>query len=308
MSVHQGNARVRRARRVQLAVPASSEKMMAKAAESRADHVFLDLEDAVAPAEKVKARQLAIDALKGLDWTGKTRCVRINDLGTAWCYEDVISVIEGAGEHLDTIMLPKAVRAADVQFLDTLISQIEKKLGLSRRIGIEVLIEEVEGLENVAEIARASDRLECLIFGMGDYSASHGIDMRVLLDSASYPGDLWHYARWRIVMAARASGIDAVDGPYANLANGRGYFEECRRALATGCVGKWALHPNQVEPALEVFTPKADDVAKARKLAAAYEQAVARGLGAVDIGGVMADAATVRILRSTLDKADLYNM
>lgn len=300
--------RTRRARRVQLAVPGSSEKMLAKAAASNADHVFLDLEDAVAPAEKPAARAKVVHALNTLDWGRKTRCVRINDLGTAWCYEDVITVVEGAGDHLDTIMLPKALRAADVIFLDTLLSQIEKKLGLPRRIGIEVLIEEVQGLERVAEIARASERTECLIFGMGDYSASHGIDFRVLKDPSMYPGDLWHYARWRMVMAARAAGIDAVDGPYANLADNRGYFEECRRALATGCVGKWALHPSQIDPALAVFTPAAEDVAAVRKLTTAYNEAVAKGLGAVDVGGMMADAATIRILRSTLDKADLYGL
>jgi len=308
MTINSPPEKRRRARRVQLAVPGSSEKMMAKAAASNADHVFLDLEDAVAPAEKASARMKVVEALKSLDWGRKTRCVRINDLGTAWCYEDVIAVVEGAGERLDTIMLPKALRAADVIFLDTLLSQIEKKLSLKRRIGIEVLIEEVQGLENAAEIARASERTECLIFGMGDYSASHGIDYRVLLDTGSYPGDLWHYARWRIVMAARSAGIDAVDGPFANLADNRGYFEECRKALATGCVGKWALHPSQIDAAISVFTPAAEDVARVRKITAAYEQAVAKGLGAVDIGGMMADAATVRILRSTLDKADLYGL
>lgn len=300
--------RMRRPRRVQLAVPGSNEKMVAKAAASAADHVFLDLEDAVAPCEKVATRAKVVHALKTLAWTGKTRCVRINDLGTQWCYEDVIAVVEGAGEALDTIMLPKATSASDVQFLATLLGQIEKKLGLARRIGIEVLIEEVEGLANAATIARASDRVECLIFGMGDYSASHGIEFTVLKDDAAYPGDLWHYARFRVVMAARAAGIDAVDGPYANFRNERGFFEECRRALAMGCVGKWAIHPSQIAPALEVFTPRPEDVARARKLAAAYAEAERQGLGAINAGGVMADAATVRILRTTLDKADLYKL
>src|SRR3546814_3016957 len=166
--------RVVRRRRVQLAVPASSEKMLAKAAASAADHVFLDLEDAVTPKEKISARAKVIDALKNLDWGDKTRCVRINDLGTKWCYEDVSHVTEQAHDHLDTIMLPKARCASDLHFVDTLLSQIEKRLKLTKKIGLEVLIEEVDGMRNVNEIAFDTPRLEALIFGFGDYSASQG--------------------------------------------------------------------------------------------------------------------------------------
>ncbi|MGQ0547686.1 MAG: HpcH/HpaI aldolase/citrate lyase family protein [Betaproteobacteria bacterium] len=302
------SARMRRPRRVQLAVPGSSEKMMAKAAASAADHVFLDLEDAVAPAEKAPARGRIVAALRRLDWTGKTRCVRINDLATAWCHDDVIEVVTGAREHLDTIMLPKANRAADVLFLDTLLAQLEKKLGLGRRIGIEVLIEEVDGLMNAAEIARASERVEALIFGMGDYAASHGIEMRALREEGFYPGDLWYYPRYRVVMAARSAGAVAIDGPYANLANERGFADECRKALALGMWGKWALHPSQVAAALEAFTPADDDVKHARAMAAAYAEAQARGLGAIAYEGAMVDAATIRVLAGTLARADLYGL
>ena len=300
--------RIRRSRRVQLAVPASSEKMMAKAAGSQADHVFLDLEDSVAPREKVNARAKAIEALRTHDWTGKVRCVRINDLGTEWAYGDIIDVVEKAHDHLDTLMLPKARSAADVLFVDTLLTQIEKKLGLDRRIGIEVLIEEVEGMLNVEAIATASPRLESLIFGMGDYSASQGIDPTVIAGTSPYPGDPWHYGRWKIAIAARAAGVDAIDGPFPGLRDVERYTEECRRGLLLGFVGKWALHPAQIEPALAVFTPDAEAVAKARRMVEGYRAAEAEGLGAVAIEGEMVDAASVRMVQDMLRRAEAAGM
>ena len=166
--------RPRRARRVQLSTPGSSEKMMQKASESKADHVFLDLEDAVAPSQKREARKKIVQALKTLNWTGKTRCVRINDLTTEYAFEDIIEVVEGAGEHLDTIMMTKVMTPADVLFADKLLHQLEKKLQLKRRIGLEALIEEVEGMQNVDAIAKCTPRLECLVFGMGDFPATSG--------------------------------------------------------------------------------------------------------------------------------------
>lgn len=300
--------RPKRLRRVQLSTPGSSEKMMAKAAASVADHVFLDLEDAVAPSAKVDARGKIVTALKTLDWGRKTRCVRINDLTTKYAYEDIITVVEGAPEQLDTIMVPKVNTACDVRFVDTLLSQIEKKLGLKKKIGLEVLIEEVEGMMNVEQIAHASPRLECLIFGMGDYSASQGMNLKATGLENAYPGDVWHYCRYKVLIAARSAGLDAVDGPYANFKNVDAFREECRRALILGCVGKWAIHPSQIEIALELFTPKQVDVDRARKLATAYAEAEAQGLGAVTVDGVMVDAASVRILGNTLAKAELMGL
>lgn len=299
-----------RRRRVQLSTPGSSEKMMAKAAQSAADHVFLDLEDSVAPNQKVAARQKVVEALNTLDWGGKTRCVRINDLSTEFAYEDIIEVVEGAGANLDTIMMTKVTSAADILFTDRLLRMMEKKLKLARPIGIEALIEEVEGLQHIEEIAHASDRLECLIFGMGDFSASMGVSVEAAMGgSGTYPGDIWHYARFRLVMACRAAGIDPVDGPYADFKNPDGYREECKRAAALGCVGKWAIHPSQIVVATEVFSPDPAKVAYARKLAAAYAAAESQGLGAINVDGTMVDVASIRILRNTvLKKADLYGM
>lgn len=295
----------RRLRRVQLAVPASNEKMIAKGASSAADHVFLDLEDSVAPSAKVASRDKVVTALKTLDWGKKTRCVRVNDLETQWAYEDIIHVVEEAGTHLDTIMLPKPKRASDIQFVDTLLTQIEKKTKLGKRIGIEILIEEVEAMMRVDEIAFASPRLEALIFGMGDYSAAQGIDASAIKGQSGYPGDLWHYGRWRIAVAARSAGIDAIDGPFPLFKDNDTYREEARRALLLGFVGKWAIHPAQIEPAIEVFTPDRAAVEKARAMAAAYAKAEAEGLGSIAVDGEMVDAAVIRMNRDMLLRAEL---
>jgi citrate lyase subunit beta / citryl-CoA lyase len=293
-----------RRRRVQLAVPASSEKMLAKAAASNADHVFIDLEDAVTPREKVSARAKAIEALKTLDWGDKTRCVRINDLGTEWCYEDIIQVTEQAHEFVDTIMLPKARCASDLLFVDTLLSQIEKRLKLEKKIGLEVLIEEVDGMRNVNEIAFATPRLEALIFGFGDYSASQGIDPIILYGKSSYPGDPWHYGRWQLAIAARSAGIDLIDGPFPGLKDTETYREECTRAALLGFTGKWALHPAQIDVALDVFTPDAEAVRQARAMVEAYAKAEAEGLGSISIDGKMVDAGTVRMVQVILQRAE----
>jgi citrate lyase subunit beta/citryl-CoA lyase len=282
--------------------------MIRRAAQSRADLVFMDLEDAVAPSAKVSARATAIKALRELDWGRKTRAVRVNDLTTPWCYEDIISVIEGAPEHIDVIIVPKVLSASDVLFADTLITQIERKLGLERRIGLEVLIEEAAAMVNVDTIAAASPRLETLIFGVGDYSASQGIDPSALTGMSGYPGDLWHYGRWKIASAARAAGIEAIDGPFPGIRDTAAYAEECRRGLALGFTGKWALHPAQIDPALAVFTPDADQVAKARQLVAAYRKAQAEGLGAIEVDGQMVDAAVVRMVQNLLRRAEIAGM
>jgi len=301
------STRPMRLRRSQLSVPGVSEKMIAKGVASEADHVFLDLEDAVAPSMKAGARKTIVEALNGLDWGKKTRCVRVNDVTTEWCFEDIIEVVEGAGKNLDTLMLTKATRAADVQFVDLLLNQMEAKLKLTRPIGIEVLIEEAAGLQHVEEIAASSPRLEALIFGMGDYSASQQMNLRGW-GGDGYPGDIFHYPRFRITMAARAAGLDPIDGPFANFRDEDSYRREAKRAYMLGMAGKWAIHPAQIAPALEIFSPGADEVSRARELAAAYDKALAEGLGSVNVNGTMVDAASIRIVMNTVRKAELIGM
>jgi len=305
-----------RLRRAELSTPASNDRMIEKAAASDADLVFLDLEDSVAPNEKVAARTKAIKGLTTLDWGKKTRAVRINDLATEYAYQDIISIVEEAGEDLDIIIIPKVKAARDVWWVDLLLSQIEKRLKRPQRIGLEVLIEEVEAMIHVEEIARSSPRLEALIFGPFDYAASQGVDSQAIegdLDShdksgSYYPGDLWHYARNKIVIAARAAGIDAVDGPYVDFQNPEGYRRECLRSKTLGIVGKWAIHPSQIEIANQIFSPSQEEVDRARKLDALYTEAQDKGLGAVAFEGKMIDVAIIRSARNLIQKANLIGM
>ncbi|QBD81760.1 CoA ester lyase [Ktedonosporobacter rubrisoli] len=298
-----------RLRRSELSTPASNERMIEKAAASSADFVLLDLEDSVSPGEKASARLKAVKALKTLDWGKKTRAVRINDLESEYAYQDVITVVEGAGEYLDILIVPKIKAARDVWWLDILLSQIEKHLKLTRPIGIEVLIEEVEAILNVEEIASSSPRLEALIFGPADYSASQGVDSAAIEgELAIYPGDPWHYARNKIVIAARAAGIDAIDGAFPDFKNLEAYRRECQRSRALGFVGKWAIHPSQIEIANQVYSPLPEAVAYARRVDAAYAEALAQGQGAIALDGKMVDVAIVRSLRTIIQKADLIGM
>lgn len=297
-----------RLRRCELAVPGSNEQMMAKAASMDVDYVFLDLEDAVAPAEKIPTRQKIVKALNELDWGRTVRSVRINDLETSLAYEDIIEVVEGARENLDVIIIPKVKTGFDVQWVALLLDQIEAKLGMQKTIGLEVLIEEVEAMANVEEIAASSSRLEALIFGVGDYSAAQGIDVSALGSGYNYPEDVWHYGRNKITIAARMHGIDSIDGPFPNFKDEEGYVRECQRGQFLGAVGKWAIHPSQVPLAQACFTPDAEIVKKARTMQQAYLNAVAKGQGAAQVDGVLVDAATLRVYQNILNMADRIGM
>jgi citrate lyase subunit beta / citryl-CoA lyase len=298
-----------RVRRSELSTPASSDKMIQKASESEADLVFLDLEDSVAPSAKADARQRAAAALRELDWGRKTRAVRINAISTPWAHEDLLEVVGVAQDALDVVIVPKVRTPQDVWWVDVFLSQLEARFKLSKRVGIEVLIEDVHAMVNVEEIAGASDRLEALIFGPGDYSASQGVrSSSIGKGTDTYGGDIWHYARNKIIIAARAAGVDAIDGPYAAFRDSVGFEEEASRAMALGAVGKWAIHPSQVEIANRLFSPTPNEIESARELCARYQEAEARGLGAIDVDGEMVDAATIRILQNTLDRAQLAGL
>jgi len=294
-----------RLRRSELSTPGTSDKMIVKAAASAADLVFLDLEDAVAPSEKEKARQPIVDALNELDWGAKVRGVRVNGTHTQWCTDDVTAVIEGAGARIDVVIIPKVKAPRDVWFVDTLLTQLELKLRLPvGRIGIEVLIEEAEALARVEEIAVCSPRLEALILGVGDLSASQGMRLGQIGETDDrYPGDVWHYARNRLIGAARAAGVDPIDGPYGAIRNPEGYRREAIWAATLGAVGKWAIHPSQIDIANEVFAPTAKEIEQARAVVAAVREAEAAGAGAATYNGTMIDAATARIFEGVLDRA-----
>jgi citrate lyase subunit beta/citryl-CoA lyase len=281
--------------------------MIERAASSAADLVFLDLEDAVSPNEKVPARKFIIEGLNTHDWGTKTRAVRINGTHTHWCYEDIVEVVTGAGKNLDVIIVPKPKAPRDVWFVDTLLTQLEEQLGLEPgRIGLELLIEETEALARVEEIAACSPRLEALILGFGDFSASQG--MRLSLHGkgeGKYPGDPWSYHRNRMIVAAKANGLDAIDGPFADFRDDDGYRREATWASALGAVGKWAIHPAQVPIANDVYSPTDSEISRAQKVIAQVREAEGAGTGAANAGGVMIDAATARLYEVTLERARL---
>jgi citrate lyase subunit beta/citryl-CoA lyase len=289
---------VQRRRRSCLAVPGSSPKMIDKAKGLRSDQVFLDLEDACAPLAKPGARKTIVAALNEGGWEGKTRVVRVNDLTTEWTYRDVVEVVEGAGANLDCIMLPKVQSAAQVKWLDLTLTQIEKTMGYDvGRIGIEAQIEDAAGLVSVDKIAAASPRLETIIFGPADFMAS--IKMRSLVIGEQPPaydlGDAFHYPLMRILMAARANELQAIDGPYAQIRDVEGFRRVAGRSAALGFDGKWVLHPGQIEAANETFGPSQADYDHAENILDAYDWFTSDEggqRGAVMLGEEMIDEAS----------------
>jgi citrate lyase subunit beta/citryl-CoA lyase len=280
------------------AVPGSNERFLEKAQGIPADMVFLDLEDSVAPLEKVGARAKVVDAVKNLDWGDRVLCVRVNAWDTKWTYGDVIDVVSGAGERLDEIMLPKVQSAAEVIALDLLLTQVEKKSGLPvGHIGIEAQIETARGLINVDEICAASPRLETIIFGPADFAAS--IEMPVLtggIEIPEYPGDHFHYVFSRILMAGRANGLQVIDGPFLKVRELDALRQYSMRTRMLGYDGKWALTPDQATVLNEVYSPTQEQFDKAFDILDAYQKATEDDRkGAVMFGDEMIDEASRKI-------------
>ncbi|MDX6287806.1 MAG: citrate lyase subunit beta / citryl-CoA lyase [Frankiales bacterium] len=275
--------------------------MLGKAQGLPADQVFLDLEDSVAPLAKEEARKNIVATLNEGDWANKVRVVRVNDLTTKWTYRDVIAIVEGAGANLDCVMLPKVQTAAQVQWLDMLLSQIEETMGLEvGRIGIEAQIENAKGLVNVDEIAAASPRVEAIIFGPADFMAS--INMKSLVVGEQPPGydvgDAYHYILMRILMAARTNDQQAIDGPYLQIKDVEGFTRVARRSAALGFDGKWVLHPGQIDAANEVYSPSQADYDHAELILDAYDYYTSEAggkRGAVMLGDEMIDEASSKM-------------
>jgi citrate lyase subunit beta/citryl-CoA lyase len=277
-----------RLQRSELAVPGSNTTFIDKAANSAADVVFLDLEDAVAPPDKERARRNVIEALRDIDWAakGKTVSVRINGLDTHYMYRDVVDTMEQAGDRLHTILVPKVGVPADLYCVETLVTQIEQAKGYESKVGIEALIETALGMANVEAIAAApSNRARTVSIG--------GLN-------PNYPGDQWHFALSRMIVACRAYGLRPIDGPFGDYSDPDGFRASARRAAALGCEGKWAIHPNQIELANEVFSPPEDEVDRARRIIDALRQAEAQGKGAASVDGKMIDAASERMAQTVI--------
>jgi len=283
-----------RPRRSCLSVPASSERFIAKARDLPADEVFLDLEDAVAPAAKDEARDNAVAALTSGSWRAGIRGVRVNDATTPWAYRDVVALAEGAGGALDVIVLPKVTEPGHIVWLDLLLTQIERATGRDGDpIGIDAQIEDAQGLAAVDAIAAASDRLESLVFGPADFMASIGMpSLSVGQADSGYAGDAFYYPLMRILVAARAHGLQAIDGPYVKVRDVDGFRRAAGSVAALGFDGKWVLHPDQVTAANETFTPRPADYERAEQILDAYDHATTVDQrGAVLLGDEMIDEA-----------------
>jgi citrate lyase beta subunit len=293
-----------RLQRSELAVPGSSPEMFEKALKSKADFIFLDLEDAVSPMDKVTARQNVIKALKDINWreNGKTISIRINSPDTHYMYSDLVDIVEQVGEKLDTILLPKAGTASDVYMIDCLLTQIETNKKQKNKIGIECLIETALGMSNIKEIAKSSERLEALHFGVADYAASLRARTVVIGGlNPDYPGDQWHHGLSQLVMTCRAYGLRAIDGPFGDFNDPDAYVEAAKRGAAIGIEGKWAIHPSQIELANKVFSPPSSEVTKAKRILEELDKAAKAGKGAAQLDGRMIDAASARMAENIVN-------
>lgn len=307
MSFTQYKPARQRLQRCELAVPGSNPRMLEKAVTCAADYVFLDLEDAVAPDDKVQARKNVIAALNEFDWkgNGKTVSVRINGLDTHYMYRDVVDVVEQAGSKLDTILIPKVGTTGDVYMVDAMVTQIEEAKGLENRIGLEALIETALGMANVEAIATSSTRMEAMHFGVADYAASNRArTVNIGGLNPDYPGDQWHAAISRMTVACRAYGLRPIDGPFGDFDDPDGYLLAARRAAALGCEGKWAIHPKQIELANEVFTPPEAEISRAKRILEELEKAAKEGKGAASLDGKMIDAASARMAENVVRAAE----
>ncbi len=293
-------------RRCELSVPASNLKMITKAAGLSVDEIILDLEDSVAPEGRVEARRNIIEAATSLDWKGKKLAWRINSVASPYFYQDLLQVAEAVGDRLTAVIIPKVDQPEEVYTVAALLQAVETTRGFSRRIAIEVQIESALGMLNVERIAAmAPDRLEALIFGPGDYAASVGAPgLTIGGPVAGYPGHLWHYPLSRLLVAARAYGLEVIDGPYAAFKDMAGLEETARLTRLLGFDGKWAIHPNQIEPIQAIFTPTTEETARARRIVAAYDSSLNQDLkGAILLENEMIDAATVKMAQRTLSRA-----
>lgn len=295
-----------RATRSVLATPGSNARMIEKALASEADVVMIDLEDAVALAEKAVARETVAAALREGDWRGRPRTFRINALDTPWFARDLVSVYDLADGQIDLIVLPKASGPADVQTVSTILSSLEGP-GRQDSVMLDVQIESAAGLARCEAIAGCSLRVASLVFGPGDLAASVRMPLTAIgmpdTWDAAYPGHRWDYALQRILVAGRAAGVHAIDGPYADFRDLDGFRRSCLVTRALGYDGKWCIHPAQVPVANEVFSATAEEIAWAEEILAANVAAAAEGRGSFALHGQMVDAATLRMAAATLARA-----
>ncbi len=310
-----------RPNRCQLFGPGSRPELFGKMAASAADVINIDLEDSVSPADKASARAATIKAIKEVDWGNKFLSVRINGLDTEFWYRDVVDLMEQAGERLDMIMIPKAGNASDIYAVDALVSSIELATGRKKKLAFEAIIETAMGFANVKEIAGASPRLQALSLGAADFAASMGMQTTGIggtqegyyvlppkeAEGPRTPafGDAWHAVVSAIVAACRINGLLPVEGPFGDFSDDDGYIAQARRVATLGMVGKWAIHPKQIELANSVFTPSAKAVTEAREILAAMEAAAKTGQGATTYKGRLIDLASIKQAEVIVKQAEM---
>jgi len=292
-----------RLRRSILSVPANRDRLVQKAFTLPADVIMLDLEDSVPISEKDAARQQVVRIFQEADFAGRVRAYRINAMDTPWAYRDVIDVMEAVGDRVDVLVVPKVNDDSEIKAIDYLLRQIELRMGWTNSVGLEASIETAPGMLRVDAIAFSSSRLEALVFGIADYSASltmpgggvsgHGDGEDV------YSGDRWHFPLSRMVMAAKAAGLAAIDAPYGDYRDPAGLERSCRLSASLGYDGKWAIHPDQLAAINNAYSPSLEEVERARLVLEAYEQARRKGVGSVAVDGKMVDAASIRIAKQT---------
>jgi citrate lyase beta subunit len=288
-----------RVRRSILSVPANRDRLVQKAFTLPADVIMLDLEDSVPIAEKDQARQQVVRIFREADWGGRVCAYRINAMDTPWAYRDVIDVMEAVGDRVDVLVVPKVSEASEIKAIDYLLRQIELRMERIHAVGMEASIETAAGMLRVDEIAFSSPRLEALIFGIADYAASLTMPVKGVSghgDSEDfYPGYRWHFPLSRMVMAAKAAGLAAIDAPYGDYRDPEGLRGSCLLSAALGYDGKWAIHPDQLPTINDLYSPSIEDVERARQVLRAYELAQEEGHGSVAVDGKMVDAASIRI-------------
>ena len=306
---------VARLNRSQLFGPGSRHEIFTKMAKSAADVINLDLEDSVAPDDKEKARSNVIEAVNNINWKNKTVSVRINSLDTPYWHCDVIELLENCSERLDNLTIPKAGCAADIYAVDVLVSSVEQAMARSKKIGFDILIESAAGLTNVNQIANSSSRIESMAFGAADFAASMGMVTTGIGGTQDgyymhhagqkYWSNPWHWAQASLVAACRSYGILPVDGPYGDFNDREGFIAEAKRASTLGMVGKWAIHPNQIAPANEIFTPSLDAIEEAKEIIKAMNKAEKNGEGVTVFKGRMVDIASIKQAEVLVKLADL---
>ncbi len=295
-----------RLRRSVLSVPAHRGRMFYKAKGLPADMLMLDLEDSVPEDEKDRARDQIVNYFQEFDWSGQVRGYRMNDMGSPFAYRDVIDVVEQVGNRVKVIVIPKVDAADQVKAVDYLLTQIERRMGFDRQIGLEACIETALGMLRIEEIAFSSSRLETLIFGIADYGASLNMWSKGLSGHGEaeevYPGHRWHFPMSRLNMAAKAAGLQAIDAPFGDFQDPDGLKNSCLLSVSLGFDGKWVIHPDQIAVVNEMFSPSQEDVERARKVLAAFDESGDKRSGTASMQGKMLDAASVRLAETVYNR------